>query len=60
MGVTWNTGTANVYTEVSGTFTFNDDDVNWLYVDWDDGEDNSIDNAIYEWASLDTSSKSYC
>lgn len=58
MGVTWNTGTANVYTEVSGTFTFNDDDVNWLYVDWDDGEDNSIDNAIYEWASLDTSSKS--
>ena len=57
MGVTWNTGSANVYTEVSGTFTFNDDDVNWLYVDWDDGEDNSTDNAIYEWNSTDTASK---
>jgi len=58
MSVTWNTGTENVYTEVSGTFTFNDDDVNWLYVDWDDGVDNSIDNAIYEWQAANTASKS--
>ena len=58
MSVTWNTGTENVYTEVSGTFTFNDDDVNWLYVDWDDGIDNSIDNAIYEWQAANTASKS--
>ena len=57
MGLSWSPASADVYTEVSGTFTFNDDDVTWLYVDWDDGEDNSIDNAVYEWHSNDTASK---
>ena len=57
MTVTWTPASGNVYQEVSGNFTFNDNDVSWLYVDWNDGEDNSIENAIYEWASMDTDSK---
>ncbi len=38
MGLTWTPSSADVYNTVSGTFTFNDDDVKWVYVDWDDGE----------------------
>ena len=57
MTVTWTPASGNVYQEVSGTFTFNDNDVSWVYVDWNDGEDNSIENAVYEWASIDTDSK---
>ena len=56
MGLTWTPASANVYDTVSGTFTFNDDDVQWVYVDWDDGEDNSLDNAIFQWTKLDTDS----
>ena len=56
MGLTWTPSSADVYTTVSGTFTFNDDDVEWVYVDWDDGDDNSLDNAIFQWTKLDTDS----
>ena len=58
MGVTWNVAGPTVYTEVSGTITFNDDDVKSVYVDWDDGIDNSLDNAIYQWEELKTDAKS--
>jgi len=58
MGLTWNVAGPTVYTEVSGTFTFNDDDVKFLYVDWGDGEDNSLEKAIYQWKELDTDSSS--
>ena len=44
----------DVYTEVSGNFLFTDSDVSWLYVDWDDGEDNSLEKAIYQWKKLET------
>ena len=45
-GVTWKYGgstvtTANVFEEVSGSFTFTDDDVRAFYVDWGDGTDNA-------------------
>ena len=56
MGLTWTPSSADVYATVSGTFTFNDDDVKWVYVDWDDGEDNSLDNAIFQWTKLETDS----
>ena len=56
MGLTWTPSSADVYNTVSGTFTFNDDDVQWVYVDWDDGDDNSLDNAIFQWTKLDTDS----
>jgi len=46
MGLSWTPASADVYTQVSGTITFNDDDVQWVYVDWDDGEDNSLEYAI--------------
>ena len=58
MGVTWSPSSADVYTEVSGTITFNDDDVQWAYVDWDDGEDNSLEKAIFQWTRLETDSDS--
>ena len=56
MGLTWTPSSAEVYTQVSGNITFNDDDVSWVYVDWDDGEDNSLENAIYQWEKLETDS----
>ena len=49
---------ADVYTEVSGSFSFTDSDVSWLYVDWDDGEDNSLEKAIYQWKKLETDADS--
>tara|TARA_R100001594_G_scaffold81979_3_gene116441 strand:- start:2009 stop:4948 length:2940 start_codon:yes stop_codon:yes gene_type:complete len=58
MGITWTPSSAEVYTEVSGTITFNDDDVQWVYVDWDDGEDNSLEYAINQWEKLETDSNS--
>lgn len=56
MSLTWSPASAEVYTEVSGTFTFTDSDVEWVYVDWDDGIDNSLENAIYQWKELETDS----
>jgi hypothetical protein len=58
MGFTWAPSSAEVYTQVSGTITFNDDDVQWVYVDWDDGEDNSLEYAINQWERLETDSNS--
>tara|TARA_Y100000034_G_scaffold135010_1_gene205303 strand:- start:39 stop:3065 length:3027 start_codon:yes stop_codon:yes gene_type:complete len=54
MGVTWNTGSAEVYTQVSGTFSFNTPTIQKMYVDWDDGIDNSLENAIYQWKTLES------
>jgi len=56
MGLTWSPASAEVYTEVSGNITFNDDDVQWVYVDWGDGENNSLEKAIFQWSKLDTDS----
>lgn len=58
MSLTWATGSINVYDTASGTFTFNDSDVEWAYVDWDDGEDNTLEKAIHQWSKLDTDSDS--
>jgi hypothetical protein len=55
--VSWSPSTVTVGTETTATFTFNDDDVSWVYVDWGDGEDNSLDNAIYHWERLKTDDK---
>ena len=41
--------TAGTVSLNGGTFVFNDSDVSWVYVDWSDGEDNSLDKAIYQW-----------
>ena len=44
-----------VFTEVTATLTFNDDDVRAVYVDWDDGttsagvQSNKKENAVYQW-----------
>ena len=56
MSLTWADNDIGVYVEASGTFSFNDSDVQWVYVDWDDGEDNSLKNAVHQWKKLDTDS----
>ena len=63
--LTWATGgatvtTATVFTEVTGTFGFNNDDVRALYVDWGDGTDpdgnftNKKEYANYQWYETTT------
>tara|TARA_R110002020_G_scaffold50985_6_gene144538 strand:+ start:1047 stop:4223 length:3177 start_codon:yes stop_codon:yes gene_type:complete len=42
--------TTSVNAEITGTFTFLDDDVSAMYVDWDDGESNKKTEANYQWA----------
>ena len=54
MSLSWVDDEIEVYVEASGTFTFNDSDVKWTYVDWGDGEDNSLEKAIYQWHELET------
>jgi len=50
MSLTWAPpGTQEVYTEVSGTITFTDDDVRAVYIDWDDGSSNKKGDANYQW-----------
>ena len=58
MSLTWADNNIEVYTEASGTLNFNDNDVKWAYVDWDDGENNSLEKAIYQWKELETDSNS--
>jgi len=44
-----------VFTEVTATLTFNDDDIRAVYMDWDDGTDsagaqsNKKEEAVYQW-----------
>lgn len=52
MTFAFNVATTTVNTEVTGTFTFKDDDVAAVYIDWDDGADNK-ENANYQWLQYD-------
>ena len=55
--LTWDDSSITAGTEATATIAFNDSDVIWVYVDWDDGTDNSLENAIYQWHKLETSAK---
>ena len=44
---------ATVYDTVSGTVTFNDSDVQKLFVDWGDGSDRTLENGINQWIDLE-------
>ena len=57
MALTFSPSSANVGQEVTASIVFNDDDVSWVYIDWGDGDDNSLDNAIYQWYKIDSNSK---
>jgi len=48
-GLTWSPASGNVFTEVTGTFVFTDDDVRAVYIDWDDGPSNKKSEANYQW-----------
>jgi len=52
MSLTWSPSDANVFTEVTGTFTFTDDDVRAMYVDWSDGASNKKSDANYQWVDF--------
>ena len=55
MGFIWSpSGGAEVYVEVSGTVSLNDNDAQKIYIDWGDGSDNSLENAIYQWKTLES------
>ena len=58
MSVTWNTATETVFTEVTGSFTFLDDDVRAAYIDWDDGISNKKEEANYQWYRTPTATSS--
>ena len=58
MSVTWNTASETVFTEVTGTFTFLDDNVRAAYIDWDDGTSNNIEEANYQWYETPTATSS--
>ena len=54
--LTWEDSSIGVYAEAVATINFNDSDVKHIYVDWGDGEDNSLDHAIFQWKKLETDS----
>tara|TARA_R110002012_G_scaffold7488_8_gene34991 strand:- start:5365 stop:8316 length:2952 start_codon:yes stop_codon:yes gene_type:complete len=57
VALTFSPSSANVGQEVTANIVFNDDDVSWVYIDWDDGDDNSLENAIYQWYRVDSNTK---
>ena len=56
MSLVWSTNGASgsVYEELTATLNFNDDDANLIYVDWDDGESNKLNEANYQWVKNPT------
>ena len=49
MSLAWSVATGSVYDELTATLSFNDDDTNLVYIDWDDGESNKLSEANYQW-----------
>lgn len=58
MSVTWNTASETVFTEVTGTFSFLDDNVRAAYIDWDDGISNNKEEANFQWYTTPTATSS--
>lgn len=52
-GVGGTVTTASVYDKRYALLTFDKSDVRAIYIDWDDGEDNSKINANYQWVQFD-------
>ena len=49
MSLVWSAASANVYDELTATLSFNDDNINLVYIDWDDGEYNKLNESNYQW-----------
>ena len=52
-GATSVESSTNVYDKRYAKLTFNKADVRAIYIDWDDGTDNSKENANYQWVQFD-------
>ena len=53
-GATAATSTAGVYEKRYAKIVFNKANVRAIYIDWDDGTDNSKENANYQWLQFDS------
>ena len=53
-GATAATSTAGVYEKRYAKLVFNKANVRAIYIDWDDGTDNSKENANYQWLQFDS------
>lgn len=53
-GATSATSTAGVYEKRYAKLVFNKANVRAIYIDWDDGADNSKENANYQWLQFDS------
>ena len=51
-------GTGFVNTEIYTRINFYDGDVKKVFVDWDDGESQTVDEGIYQWTSLENADSS--
>jgi hypothetical protein len=49
MSLTWNTTTGTANTEVTGTLSFQENNVRAVYIDWDDGSSNKKEESNYQW-----------
>ena len=56
-GVTWDNADKSVFQTVTGTATFLDNDVRKLFVDWDDGKNQTIEEGTNQWINLEKPSK---
>ena len=52
MSLVWAPLSGNVFTEVTATIEFTDDDVRAVYIDWDDGASNKKSESNYQWEQL--------
>ena len=52
-GATQAESTTDVYEKRYAKLVFNKTDVRAVYIDWDDGSDNSKENANYQWLQFD-------
>ena len=52
-GITWSDDTPEVFQTVTGTVVLSDNDTIKLFVDWGDGTDQSIENGVNQWITLE-------
>ena len=53
MGLVWGDSSITVYDTASGTITFNDSDVQRVFIEWGDGTDQTLENGIHQWDTLE-------
>tara|TARA_R110000824_G_scaffold130724_1_gene292681 strand:- start:1136 stop:4150 length:3015 start_codon:yes stop_codon:yes gene_type:complete len=52
MSLTWQDDSIEVFSTASGTITFKNDDVLKVFIDWDDGVNQTLKDGVNQWTSL--------